>query len=330
MVIDIHAHFLPGEWLQELQRNGLRYDCVVTTDAAGSLLLRIGNRQASVVLPTLSNLTRRYEVMAERRLDKQVLSPALSTLGYHLEPRFGQALSRLFNEAVVATARSSGGRLIPVATVPMQSTQAALEELDHAVKLGIRMVEVCTNVNGANLDEQVFRPFFRRAAELGVLVQIHPNHDNCAALDRLGRYYLNNLIGNPIDTTIAAAFLIFGGVMEELPDLRVCLVHGGGLLPYVLGRLAHGYVHIEAAHTTLKAPAHYFRRFYFDTIVHDTIALRFLHDLVGPERLMLGSDYPYDNTGEPDPVGFLRQTGLGENQRILGRTAAELLGVSAH
>lgn len=328
MIIDVHAHYMPIQWMEELQRHGEKYGCSMAQDANGRWLLRIGNRKPSAVLASLSDLPRRYEAMAKRGLDQQVLSPSLGTLGYHLEAHHGQALARLFNETVVETASGSGGRLIPVATVPMQAPQAAVEELEHAAKLGIRMVEVCTNVNGVNLDDQAFRPFFTRAAELGLLVQIHPNQENCAALDRLDRYYLSNLIGNPIDTTIAAASLIFGGVMESLPELKICLVHGGGALPYLLGRLSHGYANIEAAHTISMPPAHYFRCFYFDTVVHDPIALGFLRELVGSERLLLGSDYPYDNTGEPDPLGFLKAAGLGDNKNILGRNAAKLLGIA--
>ena len=328
MIVDIHAHYMPSEWINELRRHGAKYGCSVEEDAKGSLLLRIGDRKASPVLASLSDLSRRYEAMAERGLDKQVLSPSLGTVGYHLEPRHGQALSRLFNETVVDTAKRSGGRLIPVGTIPMQSSAAAVEELDYAVRLGIRMIEICTNVNGINLDDDLFRPFFTRVTELGVLVQVHPNHEQCAGLDRLNRYFLNNLIGNPMDTAIAAASLIFGGVMERLPGLNVCLVHGGGALPYLLGRLSYGYSNIKAAHTISKSPAHYFRCFYFDTVVHDPIALCFLHDLVGSERLLLGTDYPYDNTGEPDPRGFLHLTGLGNKEEILGGTAAKLLGIA--
>ena len=192
------------------------------------------------------------------------------------------------------------------------------------------MIEICTNVNGANLDDEMIRPFFKRAADLGVLVQIHPNQENCAALDRLERHYLSNLIGNPIDTTIAAASLIFSGVMEQLPALNICLVHGGGALPYVLGRLTHGYSNIEAARTISQTPDHYFRCFYFDTVLHDPNALRFLQALVGPERLLLGSDYPYDNTGEPDPVGFLNTAAPGRNEDVLGRPEPNSCGSRLH
>lgn len=330
MVIDIHAHYAPPEWIDELRRNGARYGCGVTEDAGGRLLLRLGDQKPAPLLPTLSDLPTRIKVLAERGLERQVLSPSMGTVGYHLPEREGQALSRLFNETVVATAKKFAGRLIPVATVPMQSSRAAVEELDYAVeKLGIRMVEIGTNINEANLDEESFRPFFARAAELGALVQLHPHQECVAGGERLQRYYLSNLIGNPTDTAIAAASLIFGGVLEQLPALNVCLVHGGGALPYLLGRISYGYSAIEVAHTVPDSPNKYFRRFYFDTLVHSPRALKFLHELAGPDRLMLGTDYPYDNTGEKDPLGALDRAGLRDCEAILGGNAARLLGITS-
>ncbi|MBI2089023.1 MAG: amidohydrolase [Deltaproteobacteria bacterium] len=326
MITDIHAHFMPPEWITELRRNGAQYGCNVTEEASGGLLLRLGDQKPSPLLPSLSDLPTRIKVLAERGLERQALSPSMGTVGYHLPQREGQALSRLFNETVAAAAKSSQGRFIPVATVPMQSSRAAVEELDYAVKkLGIRMAEIGTNINGANLDEESFRPFFTRAAELNVLVQLHPHQECVAGVERLPRYFLSNLIGNPIDTAIAAASLIFGNVLESLPSLNVCLVHGGGALPYLLGRVNYGYSAIEIVRTVPNSPDRYFRRFYFDTLVHDTRALRFLNELAGPDRLMLGTDYPYDNTGEKDPLGALERAGLRDSEPILGGNAAKLL-----
>jgi len=328
MIIDIHAHFTPPDWIDELRRNGARYGCELREDTPGRPSLRLGDAKPAAFLPSLSDLPVRLKTMAQRGLEYQVLSPAMSLVGYNLPEAQGQALSRLFNEAVAATAKTSDGRLIPVATVPMQSGRAAVEELDYAVKkLGIRMVEIGTNVNGANLDEKEFQSFFARAADLGVLVQLHPHQDCVAGVERLPRYYLSNLIGNPTDSAIAGASLIFGGVLEKLPSLNVCLVHGGGSLPYLLGRLAYGHSAIQVAHTVPESPNKYFRSFYFDTLVHDPRALRFLNEMAGPDRLMLGTDYPYDNTGEKDPLGALDRAGLAGNEAILGGNAAKLLGI---
>jgi aminocarboxymuconate-semialdehyde decarboxylase len=250
----------------------------------------------------------------------------MSMVGYGLPEHEAQAFSRLYNETNAAFAKTSNGRFVPVATVPMQSSRAAVEELDYAVKsLGIRMVEIGTNVNGVNLDEESFRPFFARAADLGVLLQLHPHQDQVAGKERLGKYFLSNLIGNPVDTAIAAASLIFGGLLERYPTLNVCLVHGGGALPYLLGRISCGYSQIPEIRTMPQIPETYFHRFYFDTMTHDSRALTFLHNLAGAERLLLGTDYPYDNTGEQDPLGALQRAGISGSQNILGGNAARLL-----
>jgi aminocarboxymuconate-semialdehyde decarboxylase len=329
MIIDMHAHFTPPEWLEEIRRNGSDYGCVLNEDKSGRHLLQIGDQTPSPIFLPLLDLTRRTETMAACRLDRQVLATSMGAVGYHLGMRQAQKLSRLFNETVAQAAKNAGPRFIPVATVPMQSAAAAVEELDYAVKsLGIRMVEIGTNINGLNLDEERFRPFFARAAELEVLVQLHPHQECVAGVERLSRYFLSNLIGNPMDTAIAAASLIFGGVLEKYPSLKICLVHGGGALPFIIGRISHGHSTMEACRTIPIPPREYFRRFYFDTLVLDPTALRFLYEAAGAERLMLGTDYPYDNTGEKDPVGALERAGFTNYDQILGKTAAALLGIS--
>lgn len=326
MIVDIHAHFTPPEWINAIRRNGAPYGSHIEQDKSGRLWLQLGGHKPFQLLPSLSDLSSRLQTMAERGLDRQVFAPSMATVGYHLDERQGQALSRLFNETNAATTAGSEGHFIPVATVPMQSIRSAIEELDYAVKkLGIRMIEIDTNVNGANLDEEAFRPFFARAADLGVLVQLHPHHERVAGAERLHRYFLCNLIGNPMDTAIAAASLIFGGILERYPSLNVCLVHGGGALPYLMGRLSYGYSSVTASHTMPNPPEKYFRRLHIDTLVHDPRALKFLHELVGEENLMLGTDYPYDNTGEKDPLGALDRAGLSGCQSILGGNAARLL-----
>ena len=326
MIVDIHAHFTPPEWIIELQRNGSIYGCRVDQDESGKLWLRLGEGKPKELTPELANLSLRLGALTKLGVDRQVLSPVMNTVGYELDARHGQALSRLFNETNVEIAKKYNGIFIPVATLPMQSGSAAVEELDYAVKnLRIRMIEIGTHVNGLNLDEEAFRPFFQRAADLGVLVQIHPH--KIAAPDRLRRYNLSNLVGNPVDTAIAAASLIFGGILDRYPSLNVCLVHGGGALPYLLGRFSHGYMAFSESHTTPEPPETYFRKFYFDTLAHDARLLAFLHSSVGTERLMLGTDCPYD-AGDKHPLEMLRKAGLENEQNILSGNAVRLLGLN--
>jgi aminocarboxymuconate-semialdehyde decarboxylase len=329
LVVDIHAHFLPSEWIAAIRRNGEPYGCRIEEDENGRTWLQVGEARPFQITAPLFDMEARVKVNASRGFNRQVLSPPMPVMGYGLELRRGQALARLFNETNAEVARRSRGQLLPVALVPMQSPAAAIEELDYAVtKLGIRMVEIGTNINGANLDEKHFEPFFRRAGELGVLVQVHPHHDSVAGVERLGRYFLCNLMGNPVDTAIAGASLIFGGLLSRYPDLNVYLVHGGGALPYLLGRLNHGYSGIPAAQTIPESPDKYFRRMYFDSIVHEPRALSFLYNLIGPDHLMLGTDYPYDNTGDKDPLGALDRAQLPRHENILGGNAVKVLGLT--
>jgi aminocarboxymuconate-semialdehyde decarboxylase len=164
--------------------------------------------------------------------------------------------------------------------------------------LGLRGAMIGSNVEGRNLDDPAFEPLWETAAALGVLLIIHPV--TVAGADRLGAYYLANLIGNPLDTTIAAACLVFGGVLERHPKLKVCLVHGGGFVPYQAGRWVHGWkVRPEPQIHLKQSPQPWIERFYYDTILHAKPQLEFLVDSIGPARVMLGSDYPYDmGTGE--------------------------------
>ncbi|HEX6438217.1 MAG TPA: amidohydrolase family protein [Candidatus Binatia bacterium] len=329
MIIDMHAHFIPTEWIDALRKNGQACGCKIEQDSAGHLQISItGESKPLRLSPSLSDVPRRMRALNERRLDRQVLAPVMSMVGYRLPQRQAQGFSRLYNETNATFAETSNGRFIPVATVPMQFSQTAVEELDYAVNsLGIRMVEIGTNINGQNLDEESFRPFFARAAELGVLVQLHPHQDQVAGKDRLGKYFLSNLIGNPMDTAIAAASLIFGGLLERYPTLNVCLVHGGGALPYLLGRISCGYSQIPEIRTMPRVPEEYFQRFYFDTMTHDARGLTFLHGLAGAEHLMVGTDYPYDNTGDQDPIGLLERAGISGSKSILGGNAAKLLNL---
>jgi aminocarboxymuconate-semialdehyde decarboxylase len=327
MAIDMHAHFIPPEFIEGLRKDGRRCGCAVEHTQAGGLALTFeGEGKPLPLAPLLSDVSTRLRALEERRLEAQVLAPVMSMVGYHLPAREAQAFSRLYNETNAAFAKNSNGRFIAVGTVPMQSSRVALEELDYAVaRLGIRMVEIGTNVNGMNLDHQDFLPFFARAADLGVLVQLHPHQDNVAGKERLQKYFLGNLIGNPVDTAIAGASIILGGILERWPSLNLCLVHGGGALPYLIGRISCGYAQVPETRTVPRAPEIYFQRFYFDTITHDARALRFLHELAGPERLLVGTDYPYANTGDADPLGSLQRAGIAAVAEAAAGNARKLV-----
>jgi aminocarboxymuconate-semialdehyde decarboxylase len=249
----------------------------------------------------------------------------MDVAGYSLPPAQGAAWSRLQNEALAASlARVAGGHR-GLATVPLQDVASAAAELRVAVRdLGLRGAMVDPNALGRPLGDAAFDPFWKAAADLGAPVVLHPFL--LEAVERFGRHYLHNLVGYPFETTLAAASLILGGTLDRFPGLSVVLVHGGGFLPYHIGRFdrAHG-TRPEARADDAGLPSHYLRRFLYDTLVQRPEALRFLVQLVGHDRVLLGSDHPFW-MGDPDPLRVVRAAGLdaATEAAILGENAARL------
>jgi aminocarboxymuconate-semialdehyde decarboxylase len=229
---------------------------------------------------------------------------------YVLDPEDGAWLARSLNETTMDAIAAHQDRLLAMAAVPLQAPELAANELRHAIEeLGMVAVEVATSVVDSELDDPGLDPFWAAAQDLDVVVLIHPY----ASLgnERLGSYFLSNIVGNPAEETVAAAHLIYGGVLERFPDLKVCLTHGGGFLPYQIGRQDRGFEsRSDVTGKKLSSPpSSFLKRFYYDTVVHDPDALRFLVERVGSDRVVLGSDYPFP-MGDPDPVGTVKAASL--------------------
>ncbi|MGH8993838.1 MAG: amidohydrolase family protein [Acidimicrobiia bacterium] len=285
----------------------------------------------AAIVPQLTDPARRLEDMERMGVDLQVLSVAPPQYYYWADPALGRRLARLQNEHLAGIVAHHPDRFAGLATVPLQDVDGAVAELDHAVRhLGLRGVEICTNVNGLDLDDRRFRPFFAAACELDVLVLLHPQGFTQA--ERLMDYYLTNVIGNPLESTIAVTRMIHGGVFEENPALKLCVVHGGGYLPFYASRMDHAWSRRPEGrhHIPDRPPSDYLRRIYVDCLVYDPAHLGFLIQQMGAGRVVVGTDYPYD-MGYDDPVGLVEKLpGLTEEDRdaILGGTAARLLGLS--
>lgn len=319
-IIDVHAHFVPPRALERARAEPERYGLRLI----GESLQFEGGKPTPPVHPLLKQVDRRPAA----KVDVQLLGNWMDATGYTLPLEQGAAWSRLFNEELSAVAREKPGRFRALASLPMQDGARAAEELEFAVtQLDMKGAMIGTNIAGRNLDEPAFEPVWRKASELGVPIVLHPY--NTVPSERLKRYYGPNLLGNPFDTLIAAACLIFGGVCDRFPELKIVLLHGGGHLPYQAGRLQHGYEIRSETKGAAKPPLDYLRWFSYDTVVHLPQALRYLIDLVGSDRVLVGSDDPFD-MGDMEPGEIVHRCGCSESeaQQVLGENAKILFALS--
>jgi aminocarboxymuconate-semialdehyde decarboxylase len=328
--IDIHTHILTDETIGLLAKEAPWVAPKLTPIDQDFAVLEVAGTPYRPFPRGGWELERRFKDMAAAEVDVHVLSATPQTYLYDQDPALTVATSALQNDQIAKVVKAHPDRFMGIATLPMQAPERAAEELRRAVRqLGMHGAMIGSNIVGKNLDDPSLEPVWAAAEELGAFMIIHPA--NVAGADRLRSYYLANLIGNPLDTTIAAACLVFGGVMDRHPKLNVLLVHGGGFVPYQAGRWAHGWhVRPEPKVNIKKSPEPWINRFYYDTILHAKPQLEFLVASVGPTRVLMGSDYPYDmGTGE-----CVRQVDAlwiedTEKAAILNGNAVTLLGVQS-
>jgi len=325
--IDIHTHILTEETIGLLAKEAPWVAPKLTPIDQDFAVLEVAGSPYRPFPRGGWELERRFQDMDAAEVNVQVLSATPQTYLYDQDAALTAATSALQNDQIARLVKAHPDRFMGIATLPMQAPERAAQELTRAVReLGMHGAMIGSNIGGKNLDDPSLEPVWAAAAELGAFMLIHPT--NVAGADRLRSYYLNNLIGNPLDTTIAAACLVFGGVMERHPKLNVCLVHGGGFVPYQAGRWAHGWhVRPEPKVNLKQSPEPWIDRFYYDTILHAKPQLEFLVASMGPTRVLMGSDYPYDmGTGE-----CVRQVDAlwiedADKAAILNGNAVKLLG----
>jgi aminocarboxymuconate-semialdehyde decarboxylase len=324
--IDIHAHWYPDDWVRLLEREAPAAGAQVSRNPRGELVLSVPQYGATFQQSYI-DIPSRLAHMDAARVDMHALSMT-QPMVYWAPADLGDALARAFNDGLSAAHRDHPDRFCGLATLPMQDTDRAVAEVHRAASLpGLRGVYLCTHVLGRNLDDADFQPVFAACAERQLPVFLHPV--NPVGGDRMRGWHLRNLIGNPTDTGIAAAALIFGGVLDRLPTLDVVLPHAGGVLPMLVGRWDHGArVRRELAHLP-QPPSAYLRRFHYDTIAHDDAVLRFLVERVGADRVMMGSDCPADMsyTRPVDVVERLADLPATDRELILGGNARRLLRI---
>jgi aminocarboxymuconate-semialdehyde decarboxylase len=333
MIIDVHTHFLPPGFVDRdpPDRAPTEYG-VRIPGGAGSPPHAARGFATGFDVEQLVDVDRRAADMEHQGVDRQVLSvPPPFGFFYEEDPALASALCRSLNDEFARTVADHPDRFLGLATVPLQDPATAVRELTRAVReLGLHGVEIGTHIGPRNLDDPALAPFFAAVQELDVPLFIHSTRP--LGGDRLTAYHLLNLIGNPTEDALAAASLIFGGVLEAAPRLKVYLAHGGGSCPLIRGRWRRGWeVRPEARARTSEAPDDAFRRLRFDSLTHDADALRYVVQTVGADHVLLGSDYPYD-MADPDPVGSVRQLmelSATDRDAILGGNAARLFGLSS-
>lgn len=331
LTIDIHCHLgIPAA--DALVQQNYPGPPPGINDFTSPMTAAVNRAQFAAIGCKLSGIAERIADMDRLGIDVQAISPSPGQYFYFTDAETGRAAARIVNDGMAAAVAQHPGRLVGMGTVPLQDVDMAVAELWRCVReLDLRGIEISSNVNGVDLHDARFRPFFAAAEEAGVLLFLHPLGFTHA--QRMSEFYFNNLIGNPLESTLAVGHLIFGGVLDRYPGLRICVAHGGGYLPGYWGRMDHGWrARADCSEQCSHAPSSYLRKLWFDTLVFDPDQLDSLVRTHGAARLCMGSDYPFD-MAEPDPVGFHRHLAEADQAMILGGNAAGLLGIvesSAH
>ena len=328
--VDIHCHYLNRDAAAKLAHlNPSQYEPSVKF--ASQLTREVNVKQMHDRAPKLSTIEVRIADMDRMGIDIQAVCPAPQQTYYWTEPGLGLEVSRMINDRLAQIVATWPDRFVALGTVPLQNVELAVAELERCVRqLGLRGVEINPNVAGRELTDPSLNldRFFAKARELDIVIFMHPI--GFTQGDRLMDHYLNNLIGNPLDTTVGTSHLIFGGVMERHPGLKIVLPHAGGFLGHYWARMDHGWRARPDCRTVIKKPpTSYLKKFFFDTITFDPEMLGNLIDKFGAAQVLLGTDYPFD-MGEEDPVGLINSVPrlpAAEKERIMGGNAARLLKI---
>lgn len=326
LVIDMHCHMVVPE-AEALARPHLPAEPETAQRYQSAETREVSRAMAAACRLQLTDVERRLADMDAMGIDIQVVSPAPGHYAYWAEPDLGRTLARTVNDALAREVARHPRRMLALGTVPLQAPELAVLELKRCMQdLGMKGVEISTNVAGIELADPRFHPFLEAAQDLGALLFLHPT--GFTQGDRLAASHLNNIVGNPLDTTVALSHLIFSGTLDRVPGLKLCIAHGGGFLPSYAGRFDHAHRLRSDCRHCRHPPSHYLRRMYFDTVVFEPDQLEALARRYGAGQLLLGTDYPYD-MGEPDPLQLLGRSGLtpDERQSIAGTNAARLLGL---
>jgi aminocarboxymuconate-semialdehyde decarboxylase len=322
--IDVHAHLMiPDVESLVAGHPDLAVAQALDVRRNGTESLRISRTMAQERWEQLTSRDRRLADMDAAGVDLQVVSPSPSHYHYWTDEELAAQIAAAANSAIAAHIAGAPDRLLGLGMVPLQHVDVAVALLERAMdEHGLRGIMISTHAPSRNggrtrdLSDPALDPLWSRCEALGAVVFLHPF--GCTLDERLDQFYLGNVVGNPTETTVALSHLIFGGVLDRYPGLRIVAAHGGGFLPSYIGRSDHGWRVRAETHSCVDEPSSYLRRLWFDSLVHSPLVLKHLVETVGADRIMLGSDYPYD-MGTDDVVGALTAAGLSAADEELVR-----------
>jgi aminocarboxymuconate-semialdehyde decarboxylase len=334
--IDIHHHYVPERVVGEAKQHGKALGIEVFDDNDGTIRFSFNGGPRYPLLKGLTDVERRLQMMEKGKISMAALDPSTQLLGYDLRGEQAESWCRLYNECVKEFLERHPDRFTAMAAVPIQEPERAARVLEHAItQLDFRGAYIPTNVNHRYYDSEDFDPFWAKAQELDVLVFMHP--DNPAGTELMGSFGLRLVCGNPADTTFSLGLLIYSGVFDRFPKLKLCTCHGGGFFPYHVSRFDREF--LTGTQSTRRAdrpnaprcttaPSGYLKNLYFDTLVYDVETLDFLRRKVGAEHLMVGTDFPYI-LGDWECVNKVEALNCSESEKqaILEGNARKLLKV---
>ncbi|MFJ1969644.1 amidohydrolase family protein [Streptomyces sp. NPDC087903] len=324
--VDVHAHILLPE-VEALVAGlpGLAEARALDARRNGPAALAVSGAMVREVVPRATDVTLRLAAMDAQGVDVQLVSPSPSHYHYWADEPTAEKVYRLANEATAAHCAQAPDRLKGLGLVPLQHPDQAVRALEHALDMGLSGVEISSHAPGRELSDPAYEPFWTRAEQTGAILFLHPF--GCTLDDRLDQWYLSNVVGQPTENAVALSHLIFSGVLDRHQELTLIAAHGGGYLPTHIGRSDHAWsTRSDVGAGCAHMPSSYLGRLYFDSLVHDPHVLRELVRAVGADRVLLGSDFPFD-MGTGDPVGALRAARLPDAHfhAVRGGNAAALL-----